>query len=143
MTKTRPAPSSSAPTPTPTARERNENRQRQNFIWAGLMMAGMIIIGALAVAVLYDPEPTAPPSQSEVTDGRAPDIVPRPNSGRAPEEATDRGGWIQLTVLGAVVVALGGIGVIIARGGGSKARANRAAWRAAADDRNGSDRGTD
>lgn len=38
----------------------------------------------------------------------APDIIPRPDSGEAPTEAGDRGGALQLLVLGVVVIALGG-----------------------------------
>jgi hypothetical protein len=37
------------------------------------------------------------------------DIVPEPNSGRAPSEAGDRGGALQLLLLGAVVVTIGGV----------------------------------
>lgn len=37
-----------------------------------------------------------------------PDIVPRPNSGTAPGEAGDRGGALQLGLLGLVVVMIGG-----------------------------------
>lgn len=106
--------------------------ERRNFIRAGLVIAGVILFGALLVTALYDPEPTPPPSATEVQEGRAPDIVPRPNSGTAPDSATDRGGSLQLVLLGVMVVAVAGIGVVIARGGGSKGRANRAAWRAAA-----------
>ena len=35
-------------------------------------------------------------------------IIPRPNSGEAPHEAGDRGGALQLLILGLVVVAIGG-----------------------------------
>lgn len=38
----------------------------------------------------------------------APDIIPRPDSGEAPTEAGDRGGALQLLVLGVVVIALTG-----------------------------------
>lgn len=37
-----------------------------------------------------------------------PVIIPEPNSGVAPEEAGDRGGALQLGILGGLVVAVGG-----------------------------------
>ncbi|MDP1820066.1 MAG: hypothetical protein Q8K58_09285 [Acidimicrobiales bacterium] len=43
------------------------------------------------------------------------DIVPEPNSGREPEEAGDRGGALQLLVLGVVVVGVGGAAWHLAR----------------------------
>ena len=36
------------------------------------------------------------------------DIVPRPNSGSAPQEAGDRGGALQIGLLALLVVAIGG-----------------------------------
>lgn len=52
--------------------------------------------GAFAKAVQDTPSTGVP----------APDIIPKPNSGHAPAEAGDRGGALQLLVLGAVVVGL-------------------------------------
>lgn len=43
------------------------------------------------------------------------DIIPEPNSGEAPHEAGDRGGALQLLLLGLVVVAIAGGGWHIAR----------------------------
>ena len=49
------------------------------------------------------------PSTSTPTVSLPPrDIVPEPNSGRAPTEAGDRGGALQLLLLGVVVVVIGG-----------------------------------
>lgn len=45
----------------------------------------------------------------------APDIIPQPNSGQAPAEAGDRGGALQLLILGAVVVAVGGAATHLVR----------------------------
>lgn len=36
------------------------------------------------------------------------EIIPRPNSGHEPEDAGDRGGALQLAVLGLLLVAVGG-----------------------------------
>jgi hypothetical protein len=38
------------------------------------------------------------------------DIVPQPNSGEAPDDPSDRGGWQQFMVFGLIV---GGMGVIV------------------------------
>jgi hypothetical protein len=38
----------------------------------------------------------------------APHIIPEPNSGHAPEDAGDRGGALQVTLLVVVVAAVGG-----------------------------------
>lgn len=44
---------------------------------------------------------------------RAPDIVPAPNSGRAPVYATDPGGWAQYALLGGIVAAIAVIVLLI------------------------------
>jgi hypothetical protein len=42
-------------------------------------------------------------------------IIPRPNSGHEPEDAGDRGGALQLTVLALIVVGVGVVGVKVFR----------------------------
>jgi hypothetical protein len=42
-------------------------------------------------------------------------IIPRPNSGHEPDEAGDRGGALQLAVLGLVVVGVGVVGFNVFR----------------------------
>ena len=66
---------------------------------------------ALAVAVvLLLAAPSARAQDGPGTTGDAPsiEIIPRPNSGEAPEEAGDRGGALQLTLLVLVTVAVAG-----------------------------------
>ena len=63
---------------------------------------------ATPVAAQDDP-PTSAPAVS------APDIIPLPNSGREPIDATDRGGWGQYAVLGGIVLAVGLIAALIVR----------------------------
>lgn len=53
---------------------------------------------ASPAAAQENPKPEAPTQ----------DIVPRPNSGEAPEDAGDRGGALQLLVVGLIVVAVSG-----------------------------------
>lgn len=57
----------------------------------------------------------APLQDTPSTGVPAPDIIPKPDSGEAPVEAGDRGGALQLLVLGVVVAALAGGAVHIAR----------------------------
>lgn len=69
---------------------------------AGLLVA--LVLGALAApagaAVAQDE--TDPTNEVPTQD-----IVPKPNSGRPPEDAGDRGGALQLLVLGLIVGAVG------------------------------------
>ncbi|MBN2624618.1 MAG: hypothetical protein JXA83_14665 [Acidimicrobiales bacterium] len=43
------------------------------------------------------------------------DIIPKPNSGRHPAEAGDRGGALQVLVLGLIVAGVGGIAAMVMR----------------------------
>ncbi len=65
-----------------------------------IVVTVLVLVGsaALPAAAQENPKPEAPTQ----------DIVPRPNSGEAPEEAGDRGGALQLLVVGLIVVAVGG-----------------------------------
>lgn len=70
--------------------------------WGVLLMA-LLLISTLATAtpaLAQDP----PSSSGEVPTQ---EIVPKPNSGEAPDEAGDRGGALQLGLLALVVVAVG------------------------------------
>lgn len=66
-----------------------------------------ILVVVLLVALLDLGEPAAaqdaPSSTGEVPTQ---EIVPRPNSGEAPDEAGDRGGALQLGLLALVVLAV-------------------------------------
>lgn len=63
----------------------------------GLLLVASAAITPAAVA-------QEPPSTQMTTQ----DIVPEPNSGRAPTEAGDRGGALQLLIPGVLVIAVGG-----------------------------------
>ncbi len=78
------------------------------------MRRALLII--LTVLVLVGPTArTAAAQENPKPDAPTQDIVPRPNSGEAPEEAGDRGGALQLLVVGLIVVAVGGAGVHLVR----------------------------
>jgi hypothetical protein len=67
---------------------------------AGLVLGSMLAVATPAGA--QDATTTTLP----LPEVSVPHIIPRPNSGHAPTDAGDRGGALQLTVLGVVVVAL-------------------------------------
>ena len=73
------------------------------------VVLALLLVAALAVA--------PPAAAQDGRGGQVPtqDIIPEPNSGEAPHEAGDRGGALQLLLLGAVVVAVAGGGWHIAR----------------------------
>jgi len=78
----------------------------------------MLSLVILALVLLLGPGPGAvasPQQETPSTGVPAPDIIPKPDSGEAPEEAGDRGGALQLLVLGVVVLALAGGAVHLVR----------------------------
>jgi hypothetical protein len=103
---------------------------RRTILWSGLLLFGVIIVGVVAAAIFADPG--EPDPQSARSTDRPPSIIVQPNSGEAPEDPGDRGGWEQLALLGLIVVVVGGIATVVIRGGGAKAKANRERWKAAA-----------
>jgi uncharacterized protein HemX len=77
-------------------------------------------LAALALVVLALTAPPAAAQDPGTTTTSLPqvptqEIVPQPNTGTAPEDAGDRGGALQLTLLGLVVVAIGGAVVVVVR----------------------------
>jgi hypothetical protein len=73
-------------------------------------------------------DPGADPDGDPSTDDSVepePGIIPRPDSGRPPTEAGDRGGALQIAVLLAIVVGVGLIAAMIVR----ESRRNRAVGR--------------
>ena len=105
---------------------------RRTLVLSAALLAGAIIVGVTLVAVLADPGTPDDPATSQTYDDGAPRIIARPNSGTAPKDVGDRGGAAQLALLGLVVVSVVGIGLVVAKGGGAKARRSRNAWHAAA-----------
>lgn len=117
-------------TPTGTGRRSNATFDRRTLIISATLLAVAIFGGVALIAVFSDPgKPT--PAVSADGAARAPRIITRPNEGVKPENGGDRGGWEQLTLMGVVMGAVVVIAVLGLRGGGSKAKANRAAWREA------------
>jgi hypothetical protein len=75
----------------------------------------VLVIALVAIAVLLIEPGVALAQDTPSTGVPAPDIVPEPNSGHEPTEAGDRGGALQLLLLGLVVVAVGGAVVHLSR----------------------------
>jgi uncharacterized protein HemX len=88
-----------------------------------LLLIALVLLSvgvAPAVAGAQD-DPTTSSTVAELPPA---DIIPRPNSGTAPEEAGDRGGALQLGLLALVVVVLAG-GVVNVVRQSRRARAGR------------------
>ena len=120
-----------APTPTP-APTTGPTRRREAFdrrtIWlSALVLFGSLIVGIALMALFADPGDEAQPTS---TNDGTPHIIDRPNSGQEPTHPGDRGGWEQLAVLGGIIVVVGGIGVVVFKGG-RQAKANPDKWKAA------------
>ena len=76
----------------------------------------VVALGVVAPAAAQTPEPPLTTGSSVPDAGQGvPPIIPRPNSGEAPDDPGDRGGWQQLAVLGVVIGGLGLIGVLVVR----------------------------
>ena len=70
----------------------------------------MLGVGApVAMAQSEDTTTTTTPIRN--SDTGLNDIVPQPNSGEAPDDPSDRGGWQQYLVFGLII---GGMAVIVA-----------------------------
>jgi hypothetical protein len=82
----------------------------------------LVAVAALAFTVLaagraaaQDAPPEDTTTTLPVAGVPAPDIVPRPNSGRAPESATDPGGWAQYAVMFGIAGGVALIALLVVR----------------------------
>lgn len=101
---------------------------RRTLILAAALIAGVIIVGVIAIAVSVGDGPRRDTNnQLAEAGGGKPHIIPRINDGAPPKKPGDRGGWEQLAIFGLMASALAGIGFAIFRGG-KTARANRGMW---------------
>jgi uncharacterized protein HemX len=87
-----------------------------------LAVAVLFAAGAMALPAGAQVSPpgevdAASTTQSPTTTDQVPtnDIVPQPNSGAPPEEAGDRGGALQLGLLGLVVAVIAGAVLLLVR----------------------------
>jgi hypothetical protein len=68
-------------------------------------LLALVLVVGFAIAGPATAWAQEPPPATGLT---TPDIVPRPNSGRAPTEAGDRGGALQLLLPAVLLAAVGG-----------------------------------
>ena len=87
------------------------NRTLVRAVAAVLLVALVLSMGVAAMA-------------QEPGDSPVGEIIPKPDSGQEPEEAGDRGGSLQVALLGLIAVAVAGIAVHLSRQSAS-ARADR------------------
>lgn len=66
----------------------------------------LAVLLAVTVLVPLGVGPSAAQDTQPTNEVPTQDIVPKPNSGAAPEDAGDRGGALQLLVLGLIVAAV-------------------------------------
>jgi hypothetical protein len=71
----------------------------------------VLLVATVVLAPATSAVAPEPPSTGMTTQ----DIVPKPNSGREPTEAGDRGGALQLLIPGVLVLAVGGAVVHLRR----------------------------
>jgi hypothetical protein len=84
-----------------------------NHVARPALLALAVVVTALALA---GPAAAQDPTGSTTTVGvPAQDIIPEPDAGAPPSEAGDRGGALQLGVLGLVVLAIAGAVLALVR----------------------------
>jgi hypothetical protein len=77
---------------------------------AGALLA-LVLVGSPAAAQ----DPPSGTTATTLVEVPSQDIIPAPGSGETPDEAGDRGGALQLAVLGLVMVALAALVVVVVR----------------------------
>jgi len=84
----------------------------------GLVVAAALSLGAPAAAATELQDGGGNGGVSDTTDDTpvpAQDIIPEPNSGRAPDDAGDRGGVLQGVVFLLILVGVGGVVALAVR----------------------------
>jgi hypothetical protein len=71
------------------------------------------LISACGPAVKTLPTIPISPTTTIEDDGNPNSVIPLPNSGRAPQQPGDRGGWMQITLFFLVIAAMGVIFILI------------------------------
>lgn len=78
-------------------------------------MRRALVTALLALALLASQPTLAVAQDNPRPEAPIQDIVPKPNSGEAPDEPGDRGGALQLLLAGVIVLAVGGAVVHLVR----------------------------
>lgn len=74
-------------------------------------LSALVMVAGLGLS----PSAAVAQEQPPTSEQRAPTIIPKPNEGSAPDDAGDRGGALQLLVLGVVVAGVGGAALHLTR----------------------------
>lgn len=85
---------------------------------AALLVVGSVSLGPIAVAQVPDDEPATTVTLPDSLG----DSLPGPEAGPSPEDAGERGGWLQFTVFGAVMLAMAFIVTKLFRGAVTNSR---------------------
>lgn len=116
----------------PSAGQLHDRRERRRFVQAGLALGAMLLVVVVAATVFSGGGGDERRASTGTTVACAPDdtvceaaqgaadppgIIPRPGSGRAPQDPGDRGGWEQVALLGVVAGALALIATLVVRSG--------------------------
>lgn len=82
---------------------------------AAVALVAVLSLSAAPVAAQSDSDPTAPTAPVSEEDSPLGDIVPRPNSGQAPDSPNDPGGWQQYLVFALIVGGMAAIALLVRR----------------------------
>ena len=89
--------------------------ERRTFVSAGAILFG--VISVLSVSTTFPTDEGARQDtngQIQEQGGAKPHIIPRPGEGAKPQQAGDRGGWLQLTLAGLLFTSvLGGAAYLV------------------------------
>jgi hypothetical protein len=83
---------------------------------AALMLTGATLLAPSLSAQAQTATTTTTVAMADDSQaGQTKSVIPKPNSGSAPQQAGDRGGALQLGLFGVLVLALAFIGAVIIR----------------------------
>jgi hypothetical protein len=97
---------------------------------AAVLIACVLVLAPAAASAQTDTTPS-PSTTLFVAEGESNSIIPQPNSGRAPQQPGDRGGWLQTVTFLLVIGGMGTVVGVIARATAKKTRAAKTAMESA------------
>jgi hypothetical protein len=81
----------------------------------GLLLLAAITVATSSAAAAQDDTTTSTALVRSDAESPAGNILPRPNTGQAPDSPNDPGGWQQYVVFGTIVAGLGLITLLVIR----------------------------
>lgn len=114
----------------PRADRTGSHSERRAFVVAGAVLFGVIAVLGVVATFTMDGGGPRPASTSPIAGDRdaGGQAIPRPGEGKAPEDAGDRGGAVQLALAGGLFAVVLGGGAWVAWSGrrGSRGRGRAA-----------------